>query len=257
MALGEGCLRREGHKNRAFMAVVSVLMEEAWECSLVRFLMEGAVYEGVNRSRSWPPALQSPGMWTINSHHLLITKVWYMSWESLPFLSFSFMVLCMNEWLLAVENRRKNSYFDKNTKGKKKIKQPAVFLNERVVRAAAASGRTRRIWMCFCGWEAESRIWIKLQGKLWANVYWPSVRTWVQIPGTYTKLVEAAIITGILEQDRRRREESPQEPEGRIAWAHYREQQDLPSLKQGDVGTHACIQIKWLRIDTFSFFWTH
>lgn len=52
MALGEGCLGREGHKNRAFMAVVSVLMEEAWECSLVHFLMEGAVYEGVNRPPS-------------------------------------------------------------------------------------------------------------------------------------------------------------------------------------------------------------
>lgn len=76
------------------------------------------------------------------------------------------MILCMNEYLPAVENSRKNSYFDKNTKGKKKtIKQPAVFLNGRAVSAVAASGRTRRICECFHDWEAENRIWIKLQEK--------------------------------------------------------------------------------------------
>lgn len=117
-------------------------------------------------------------------------------------------------------------------KEKKTIKQPAVFLNGRAVSAVAASGRTRRICECFHDWEAENRIWIKLQEKSWANVYCPSVRTWVQIPGTYTKLVEAAVITGSYSKiGGGEREKSPQELKGRKSWLHYREQQDLPGPK--------------------------
>lgn len=131
----------------------------------------------------------------------------------------------MNEWLLAVENSRKNSYFDKNTKGKKTSNNLLCFWMEEWSGQRQHQGEQENLWVFLWLRSRQQNTNKKLQEKyelmFTAQVWGPEFKSPEHTQSWRRQLLSQGSYSKIRGKERR-------VLRNQRAGAHYREQQDLP-----------------------------